>query len=363
MVVPQGRLSSWLSVGAICAGFVVCYGFSWLFGSQSVTPTWYTPLILVSAARFRYRGALVASAVATILAGPLWPATDGSLPQRWTLWVGRGLVFLFVGLVTSALIDRIIAGRKRELELAEQERDLAVRQAAVIATVSHEFRTPLTVITGVARTLEVHGMVSTEGVPLLSGLLDAAGRLTDLVNTVGAVLDGSNDETFVRLEPVVLRDVVDHVLDHLGVRDPRNRVSVHLDADAEIFISDRELLSQLLRHVMENAVKFSPADEKVEVRAGRERGRLELRVADRGPGIDEALLRSPMPFTQGDPSMTRTTQGLGLGLFAASRLAAVLDGTLRFEARPGGGTEAIVEVAAPDTSHLSTDGVPRSAIA
>ncbi|MGZ5297064.1 MAG: ATP-binding protein [Actinomycetota bacterium] len=360
---PQGRLSSWLSVGAICLGFGICYGLTGLFGSGSVTPTWYTPLILVSAACFRYRGALVASVIATVLAGPLWPVAEGSLPQRSTLWVGRGLVFLFVGLVTAALIDRIIAGRKRELELTEQERDLAVRQAAVIATVSHEFRTPLTIITGVARTLEVHRMVSTDGAPLLSGLMDAARRLTDLVNTVGAVLDGSDDATFVRLEPIVLRDVMEHVLDHLGVRDPRNRVSVQLDADAEIFISDRELLSQLLRHVIENAVKFSPADEQVEVRVRRERGRLEIRVADRGPGIDESLLRSPLPFTQGDLSMTRKTQGLGLGLFAASRLAAVLAGTIRFEARSGGGTEAIVDVAAPDISHAPADSVPRSAIA
>ena len=61
--------------------------------------------------------------------------------------------------------------------------------------------------------------------------------------------------------------------------------------------------------------------------------------------------------------MTRTTQGLGLGLFAAARLAAVLDGTIRFEARAGGGTEAIVEVAAPDTSHPSADAAPRSATA
>ena len=60
--------------------------------------------------------------------------------------------------------------------------------------------------------------------------------------------------------------------------------------------------------------------------------------------------------------MTRTAQGLGLGLFAAARLAAVLDGSIRFEGRQGGGTEAIVEVAAPDASHLSNDG-PRTAIA
>ena len=88
-----------------------------------------------------------------------------------------------------------------------------------------------------------------------------ARRLTDLVNTIGAVMDGSPDQKFVRLEPIVMRDVMDHVLDHLGVRDPRSRVSVTLDPDAEIFVSDRELLGQLLRHVIENAVKFSPADQ------------------------------------------------------------------------------------------------------
>ena len=363
VVVPQERRASWFAVVAVCAGFALCYGATAMFGSGSVSTTWYVPFILLAAARFRYAGALIASAVATLLSGPMRPAADAASAQQPAVWIGRGLVFVLVGIVTAALIDRIVADRERELVLAEQERDFAIRQAAVIATVSHEFRTPLTVITGVARTLEVHRMVSGEGGSLLTGLMDAARRLTDLVNTIGAVMDGSPDQKFVRLEPVVLRDVLEHVLDHLGIRDPRNRVSVHVDANAEIFISDRELLSQLLRHVVENAVKFSPADEPVEVHVHRERGRLEIRVADRGPGIDESLLRSPMPFTQGDRSMTRTAQGLGLGLFAASRLAAVLDGTVSFGARPGGGTEAIVEVAAPDTSHPSSNSAPRSAIA
>jgi K+-sensing histidine kinase KdpD len=206
-------------------------------------------------------------------------------------------------------------------------------------------------------------MVSGEGESLLTGLMDSARRLTDLVNTIGAVMDGSPDQKFVRLEAVVMRDVMDHVLDHLGVRDPRSRVSVAVDPNAEIFISDRELLGQLLRHVIENAVKFSAADQLVEIGIHRERGRLEVCVADRGPGIDDSLLRSPLPFTQGDSSMTRTAQGLGLGLFAASRLASVLDGTIRFEPRVGGGTEAIVEVAAPDASHMLNDHTPRTAIA
>ena len=363
VVVPEPQRSTWLGVVIVCGGFALCYTTTAVFGSQSVSTTWYVLFVLVAAARFRYAGALVAAGIAMLLSGPMRPALDAVSDQQPAVWIGRGLVFALVGIVTAALIDRIVSDRERELELAEQERDFAVRQAAVIATVSHEFRTPLTVITGVARTLEVHGMVSGEGASLLTGLMDAARRLTDLVNTIGAVMDGSPDQKFVRLEAIMMRDVMDHVLDHLGVRDPRSRVTVALDANAEIFISDRELLGQLLRHVIENAVKFSPADQQVEIHIRREGGRLGVRVTDRGPGIDDSLLRSPLPFTQGDSSMTRTAQGLGLGLFAASRLAAVLDGTIRFEARPGGGTEAIVDIAAPDASHMSSEQGPRSAIA
>jgi two-component system sensor histidine kinase KdpD len=216
-----------------------------------------------------------------------------------------------------------------------------------VATVSHEFRTPLTVITGVARTLDAHGMVSEEGAPLLEGLADAARRLTDLVNTVGAVLDDAGSETFVRPETVILRDLLPQVVISLGVRDAEHRVRTRIAPDAEIFVSDRELLGQLLRHLLENAAKFSPRDEPIDLRVDRDADRLRIRIADRGPGIDGALIASLDPFRQGDHSMTRTRQGLGLGLFAASRLASVLDGSIKFLDRSGGGTEVLVDIFAP----------------
>ncbi len=66
-------------------------------------------------------------------------------------------------MATAALMQRVRATRARELELAQKERDLAVSKAAVIATVSHEFRTPLTIINGVARTLELQEMIALAG--------------------------------------------------------------------------------------------------------------------------------------------------------------------------------------------------------
>jgi K+-sensing histidine kinase KdpD len=335
------------TLGLIVLAFGCCYGLTMaLGGTRVVSTTWYIPAILLAAARFRYRGAVIAAAVATVLAGPLSTTGTGDL-ERVSLWLGRGVVFAIVGLVTAALIEQVVSSRERELELAELERDLAVRQAAVVATVSHEFRTPLTVITGVARTLDAHGMVSEDGRPLLEGLTDAARRLTDLVNTVGAVLDDAGSEAFVRPETLIFRDLLAQVAISLGVRDAEHRVTSQIAPDAEIFVSDRELLGQLLRHLLENAAKFSPRDEPVEVRADREGDRLRIRIGDRGPGIDGSLIASLDPFRQGDHSMTRTRQGLGLGLFAATRLAAVLDGSIKFLDRRGGGTEVVVDIFAP----------------
>ncbi len=359
------RVPSYLAAILIGLGLLFCYVFTYrLGGASSVAPGWFSLMVLPAAARFRYKGALLTAIGAAILAGPLMPLdVSTGTPQPESVWLGRGLTFVVIGIVTAALVERVQAARRRqlelarrELELAREQRDLATRKAAVIATVSHEFRTPLTVISGVARTLEYHGMVSSEGEPLLGGLSDAARRLTDLVTTVGAVME--HDDTFLRLEPIVTRELLDQIIGDLGLRDPHSRVIVLIDRHAELAVSDRRMLGQLLRHIIENAVKFSPPNEQVEVSLERDAARLLIRVADRGAGIEGDLLERWDPFTQGDQSMTRTSSGLGLGLFAAARLAEILGGSIELRPRLGGGTVADILVDAPDpAADVSSTGV------
>ena len=126
VVVPQEGHSTWFAVVIVCAGFALCYGVTAIFGSHLVSASWYVPFVLLAAARFRYAGALVSSAVAMLLSGPLRPAADAASVQQPPVWIGRGLVFALVGVVTAALIDRIVSHRERELGLAEQERDFAI---------------------------------------------------------------------------------------------------------------------------------------------------------------------------------------------------------------------------------------------
>lgn len=359
------RVPAYLAGTLVALGLLFCYVITFrLGGASSVAPGWFALMVLPAAARFQYRGAILTAIAAAILAGPMMPLdVKMAVPQPQSVWLGRGLTFVVIGIVTAALVQRVQAARRRELdlarrevELANEQRDLATRKAAVIATVSHEFRTPLTVIAGVARTLEFHGMVSPEGGQLLQGLSGAAQRLTDLVTTVGAVME--HDDAFLRPEPIVTRDLLDSVIDTLGVRNPRDRLTVRVDRHAELAVCDRQMLSQLLRHIIENAVKFSPQDEPVEVGIEREGRRLLIRVADRGPGIDVDLLKRWDPFTQGDQSMTRMSSGLGLGLFAATRLAEILGGSIELRPRLDGGTVANIYVDAPDPGVDETTSAP-----
>jgi C4-dicarboxylate-specific signal transduction histidine kinase len=85
----------------------------------------------------------------------------------------------------------------------------------------------------------------------------------------------------------------------------------------------------------------------VEVHVQRSGERIHIHILDRRPGIDEAILGSSEPFIQGDQSTTRARGGLGLGLFAASKLASSLGGEVSFGQRPGGGTDARVEIKGP----------------
>ena len=103
MIVPEPQRSTWLAVVIVCAGFLLCYTATAVFGSRSVSTTWYVLFVLVAAARFRYAGALVAAGIAALLSGPMRPAVDAVSDQQPAVWIGRGLVFALVGVVTAGL--------------------------------------------------------------------------------------------------------------------------------------------------------------------------------------------------------------------------------------------------------------------
>jgi signal transduction histidine kinase len=341
VLVETSRPTDVVVTAAVAFLMGVCYAAAYAAGGANyLAASWFCLPVVLAGAHFRYVGVLATAVVATLLAGPLLPLDVGQhVSQSVSLWSGRGAIFVLIGLLSAAASQRLRSSYDRELGLAQGERDLAVRKAAVIETVSHQFRSPLSVIRGVVHALEQDGAVTEDLRPLVGGLESSSQRLVDLVTAVSAVLEVEEHATLVGHDMFSTRAVLAKLIDHLGISDPHARVSVTIERSAGTCVCDAELLSQLMRHLIENAVKFS--DDAVEVHVARPTDdTFAFSVSDRGPGIEpSSLALASEPFAV-DPSTHVVGRGLGLGLFASLRIADVLGGSVTFEDRPGGGTVA-----------------------
>jgi signal transduction histidine kinase len=344
-----GALSSmppWIAVTVIVALIALGWlGIHAAGGAGYAPPHWFYIPILVAAARFGIGGAVVAAVVSGIVAGPLLPSdvATGS-PQSPSDQIIRGLYFLVIGTLTGAIIWRLMASTAKEAAVARREGELAAHKAAVISCVSHEFRTPLSVLLGSSKTLLQRGDLPELERTLLEGIDGSARRLHGLVAAVLAVAEGplvAEDPTFTAASA---RDVLAGVV--TGT-DPRDAGRLHVDVADEVVETDPPVLEALLRQLVDNALKFSPLSSPVEIAVRRASGDdgLEILVQDRGPGIDDEFLPSAFqPFTQQDGSTTRSSGGVGIGLFVADKLAHHLRCGLELRSRAGGGTEARVSL-------------------
>lgn len=332
---------------AASALVVVTLGASWVLtyvlgGAGKVPPHWFYIPIVVAGARFGPVGAGLTAVVAGVLAGPLMPAdVSTGTQQLLSDWGIRAVAFLVIGLVITSMVRLLTASLGRELELTRRELEFATRKAAVIATVSHEFRTPLTIIDGVSRTL-AGAAAGEEQRSLLDGLRAAVKRLDALVDTVLTTAEGLEGLREPSHVPVDVARLCRLVVDELGELEASTRLRLHVEPEVSAFSTDPEILRRVLRHVIENALKFSPSEEPVTVRAHREGGEVVFLISDHGPGVPTSLMERADAFVQADQSSTRTRSGLGIGLFAVHTLTRHLGGRFELRARSEGGTVAVL---------------------
>ncbi|OAA20917.1 histidine kinase [Frankia sp. EI5c] len=208
----------------------------------------------------------------------------------------------------------------------------------LVATVSHEFRTPLTGIRGTLLTIRRRRDRLSDA--QLDGMLDSAvtysDRLSRLLENMltAATATGTDDNTVADL-PEVVRDVIG-ALTYAG-----NSVTVDLPQQLPVRMA-RQALHQVVANLVDNALVHSWPGAPVRLIAGRVGDEVVLRVRNPGPDLDPATIRQLFePFTQRDGTATRQTDGAGMGLYVVRRLVEVHGGRLRMSSENG---EIIVEV-------------------
>jgi two-component system sensor histidine kinase KdpD len=225
---------------------------------------------------------------------------------------------------------RLVAAAEHADALREADR----LKDAVLASVSHDLRTPLTTIKALAHDIAEAG---DERAALIEQQADRLNRM------VADLLDLSRlDAGGIRVRPEVntVEDLVGATLQEMSGTLHGHEVRTDAVAANAVVAGRFDFVHSLriLTNLLENALKYSPARTPIEISVGREDDSLVIGVADRGAGVPAAEReRIFEPFYR-PASSPPDTGGAGLGLAIARRLAVVQGGSLVHRDRPGGGS-------------------------
>ena len=243
--------------------------------------------------------------------------------------------------IATPLARLLDVAAERETAAARSAEAEAARQAdaaktVILHAVSHDLRSPLTAIRTAAAGLREGGTDPEDRVALIDAIEEEADRLTRLI---GNLLDLSRIEAGAvhpRTDWCDLLDVISTTVSH--VRDPLSsgRIQIELDGELPLVRADASQLERIFSNLIENALRFSPADQPVRISGGVGAGKVTVRVVDRGPGIPASQRASVFePFQSGG---TDRRDGVGLGLAISKGFTEANGGELRLQADSADGT-------------------------
>jgi PAS domain S-box-containing protein len=242
----------------------------------------------------------------------------------------------------NVMVD--VTERRRVEDALRATADALAASSAVkdefLGLVSHELRTPVTTIFGNAHLLRDRGPRLDDDAKqqMISDLAGESERLLGIVENL-LLLTRLGAGVAADPEPHVVARVVRDVVASYRARHPERRVVLRVDATQAIVDADRSHLQALLENLLNNADKYSPPGEPIEVSVRSRSGQAEVAVRDRGIGIDDEeahLLFTP--FFRGATARSMGN-GVGIGLTVCRRLAEALGGRMWARRRSSGGSE------------------------
>ncbi len=251
-------------------------------------------------------------------------------------------------LLFTAIMRDLSAERNLAERVAHVEKLAAVGQ--MVATVTHEIKTPLTLIGGFAAQLRKERSLSERGKKKLGIIVEEVARLENMLVELG---DLSRPQRY-NWEEVDLAEVVESVKLLMTPKLRRNRFFLNVRAENGLprVMADRDKLRQVLINLINNAIQAGGPGDQVEVSiSALPDGQVELAVRDWGCGIPERYQKDL--FT---PFFTTKKRGTGLGLPVARRVVEEHGGTIELISSKGQGTTARVVLPAAPASHTLMPG-------
>lgn len=248
-----------------------------------------------------------------------------------------------------SLLTLILATAFLLIRSARQSQQLAELQMNFVSSVSHELRTPLTVIRTAAFNLRGQIAAKPDQVERYGKLIqEQSEKLGALVEQVLRYASSRAGQVIQEREAVVIDDVIEGGIrsSQLALDSSPYQLEKQIDPGLPLVLADERALQHVVQNLLDNAVKYGTETSNwIGLTVKRAGDFLEIRVADRGPGIppDEQSLVFE-PFFRGRRALADQIHGTGLGLNLVKKIIQAHGGTIRVQAHSPCGSEFIVQV-------------------
>jgi len=234
----------------------------------------------------------------------------------------------------------------RELILVVHEttqlREMDSMRRDFVSNLSHELRTPVSVIKANSETLLGGALENSKDAKTFSkAILHNADRLSEMVTSL---IDLSRieygDLKFV-IEPIIINQVVDTVISSFTNKAKRKNIELVFNRQSDVVVqTDAKAIERVLNNLVDNAFKYSSENTVIEIRARKQANFIRISVLDSGEGVPEEEQRFVFKrFYRTAKARANTKQGSGLGLAIVRNLVNNLQGEVGVETRKEGGSE------------------------
>jgi two-component system sensor histidine kinase KdpD len=248
----------------------------------------------------------------------------------------------FANQAALALERANLVEQARQAELLQATEKL---QTALLNSISHDLRTPLVAITGALSALEEDDGFLNEATrrSLVENARSEADRLNRLVGNLLNMTRIEAGALKLACEPCDISDLIGSALEIVESRLSGRSVAVTLSPDLPLVSLDFVLMVQVLVNLLDNAIKYSPVNQGIEVYAFPEGDKVQIEIADRGTGIPpDDLERVFDKFYR--VQRPGNISGTGLGLSICKGIVEAHGGVIRAENRPGGGVRILIRL-------------------
>jgi signal transduction histidine kinase len=239
--------------------------------------------------------------------------------------------------IQNARLFREIEDKSRQLEAANRHKD------EFLASMSHELRTPLNAVIGFSEVLieRMFGDVNEKQEEYLHDILASGRHLLSLINDILDLAKIEAGRMELELEDFDVAQAIDNAV--VLVRERATRKGLTLDTRLDHHLGslrgDQRKVKQVLLNLLSNAVKFTPEGGRIEVRAQRLDGHVEVAVTDTGIGIAPEDLEAVFEeFRQVGTDYAKKHEGTGLGLTLSRKFVELHGGRIWVKSQPGQGS-------------------------